>query len=124
MSHSAIPILTDSTCKSVGSSTSFVILSATVVELIAIPVALPETALEAVATIDGSVTAMLDLILEYDAEIEPFEAPLSPDHAPVFPFHVPTLPDYLLELKVFLMLFGFFLLMFVLMLLSWSEYYS
>ncbi|GJX92377.1 putative ribonuclease H-like domain-containing protein [Tanacetum coccineum] len=72
-----------------------------------------KTALEAVATIDGSVTAMLDLILEYDAEIEPFEAPLSPDHAPVFPFHVPTLPDYLLELKVFLMLFGFFLLMFV-----------
>ncbi|GJS23136.1 ribonuclease H-like domain-containing protein [Tanacetum coccineum] len=121
MSHSAIPIPTDSTCERFGSSTSFVILSAIEAELTAIPVALPETALEAVATIDGSVTAMLDLILEYDAEIEPFEAPLSPDHAPVFPFHVPTLPDYLLELKVFLMLFGFFLLMFVLMLLNMDQ---
>ncbi|GJU48166.1 hypothetical protein Tco_1217721 [Tanacetum coccineum] len=97
MSHSAIPILTDSTCKSVGSSTSFVILSATVVELIAIPVALPEIALEAVAAIDGSLTTMLDLILKFEAEPEPSEAPLSPDHAPVFTFHVPTLPDNHLE---------------------------
>ncbi|GJV31385.1 hypothetical protein Tco_1391785 [Tanacetum coccineum] len=97
MSHSAITIPTDSTCESVGSSTSFVILSATMVELMAIPVALPKISLEAVAAIDGSLTTMLDLILESDAEPEPSEAPLSPDHAPVFPFHVPTLPDNHLE---------------------------
>ncbi|GJU58370.1 hypothetical protein Tco_1236136 [Tanacetum coccineum] len=89
MSHFVIPILTDSTSESVGSSTSLVFLSDTKEEVMAIPVALPEITLEAEADIDGllSLTAMLDHILNSDPEAEPSEAPLSPDHAPVFPIH-------------------------------------
>ncbi|GJW89878.1 hypothetical protein Tco_0167431 [Tanacetum coccineum] len=61
----------------------------------AIPVVLLETASEAAATaIVTSSTATLDLVVESDPEVNPYEALPSPDYVPSSPIHAPTSLDY------------------------------
>nr|GEW54591.1 hypothetical protein [Tanacetum cinerariifolium] len=59
----------------------------------AIPVVLPEIALEAAAVV-ALPTTVLDLAIESDLEAEPSEEPPSPDYVPSSPIHAPASPDY------------------------------
>ncbi|GJU37657.1 hypothetical protein Tco_1186011 [Tanacetum coccineum] len=95
MSHSTIPIPSDSIGESVGSSPSLVILSDTEAEVMAIPAVLPEITLEAVTTvIVAPPTATLDLAIESDPEVEPSEALPSLDYVSSSPIHALASPDY------------------------------
>ncbi|GJS45525.1 ribonuclease H-like domain-containing protein [Tanacetum coccineum] len=95
MSHSTILIPSDSVGEGIILSPSLVILSNTKAEVMAIPVVLPEIALEAATTVVvASPTATPGLAIETDPEVEPSEAPLSPDYVPYSPIFAPASPDY------------------------------
>ncbi|GJT58601.1 hypothetical protein Tco_1002134 [Tanacetum coccineum] len=86
MSHSTIPIPSDSVRESVGSSPSLAILSDTKAEVMTIPVVLPKIAPEVAAVVIVSLlTATPDLAIESDPEVEPSKAP---------PSEIPPSPDY------------------------------
>ncbi|GJU20447.1 hypothetical protein Tco_1153789 [Tanacetum coccineum] len=94
MSRSTISIPSDSTGESVRSLASLVILSDTEAKVMAVPTVLPKISPEAKAAVVASPTAILDLVIESDPEVEPSEALLSPDYIPAAPVHAPTSRDY------------------------------
>nr|GEU48618.1 hypothetical protein [Tanacetum cinerariifolium] len=94
MSHSTISIPSDFTGESVRSSPSLVILSDTELEVIVVPIILPEIAPEAEAALVASPTPVLDLAIESDLEVEPSKALPSPDYVSVSHIHAPTSPGY------------------------------
>ncbi|GJT71621.1 hypothetical protein Tco_1030907 [Tanacetum coccineum] len=94
MSFCTISISSDITGESIGSSVSLVILSDTETEVAAVPVILPEIALEVEAPMVALPTAVLDLVFESDPEVEPSEALLSSDYVPTSPVYTLVSPDY------------------------------
>nr|GEW14957.1 hypothetical protein [Tanacetum cinerariifolium] len=81
--------------ESTRSSSPLVILLDTKAEVMTIPVALPEIALEAVkTTVVNLPTTTPDLDIVSDPRFEPSEALPSPDYVPSSPIHAPTSPDY------------------------------
>ncbi|GKE57068.1 hypothetical protein Tco_1496253 [Tanacetum coccineum] len=100
MSHSTIPIPSDSTEESVESSPSLIILLDTEAEVTVIADVLLEIAPAATSTtIVAPPTTTLDLVIESNPEVEPSKAPPSeeppsPDYVPSYPIYAPASPDY------------------------------